>query len=284
MITQAERTTIDDIVRLKARGQPIVMVTVYDYPSARAAERAGVELALAGDSAAMTVLGHPSTREVSIDEMLMLTRAARRGLDHPLLIGDMPFGTYESSDALAVRSARLFAAAGCDMVKIEGAGPITARVKAIVDAGIPVMGHVGLTPQGVTNKEEYRARGRTADEAIAIVEEAAALEDAGVCSLVLEALASPVADAVMRRVSIPVIGIGAGPAPDGQVLVYNDLIGLTEARLAKFVKTYASVGEMTVQAVSAFAADVRSRRYPGPEHQYQMSNAELARFRERTKT
>jgi len=283
MITQTERITIEDIVRLKARGMPIVMVTVFDYPSGRAAERAGVDMALAGDSAGMTVLGHPSTRDVSLDEMLMLTRAARRGLEHPLLIGDMPFGTYESSDALAVQSARLFADAGCDAVKIEGAGPIVSRVRAIAGAGIPVMGHVGLTPQGVTNKEEYRARGRNADEARQIIEEAVALERAGAFSLVLEAVASPVADELMRRISIPVIGIGAGPATDGQVLVYNDLIGLTDGRLAKFVKQYASVGEITVDAVSAFAADVRARRYPGSEHQYQMSHAELTRFQEQSK-
>jgi 3-methyl-2-oxobutanoate hydroxymethyltransferase len=215
--------------------------------------------------------------------MLMLTRAARRGLEHPLLIGDMPFGTYESSDALAVRSAKLFADAGCDAVKIEGAGPIASRVKAIVAAGIPVMGHVGLTPQGVTNKEEYRARGRNADEAMQIIRDAVELEQSGAFSLVLEAVASPVADELMRRVSIPVIGIGAGPATDGQVLVYNDLIGLTDGRPAKFVKQYALVGEATVEAVSAFAADVRSRRYPGPEHQYQMSHGELTRFQERSR-
>jgi 3-methyl-2-oxobutanoate hydroxymethyltransferase len=284
MTTQIDRTTVEDIARLKEIGQPIVMVTVFDYPSGRVAERAGVDIALVGDSAGMTVLGHPTTRETTMDEMLMLTRAARRGLERPLLIGDMPFGTYEDSDAEAVRSARQFVEAGCDGVKIEGAGPIAARVRAIVRAGIPVMGHVGLTPQGVRNKDEYRARGRTADEAIAIIEEAIELERAGVFSMVLEAVASPVGDALMRRVTVPVIGIGAGPSPDGQVLVYHDLVGLTEGRAAKFVKKYAAVGEVTVEAVTAFAADVRGRRYPGPEHLYGMASDELARFQERTKT
>src|SRR4051812_22331601 len=246
MTTQIDRVTVEDIAQLKDVGRPIVMVTVYDYPSARAAERAGVDIALVGDSAGMTVLGHVSTRDVTMDEMLTLTRAARRGLERPLMIGDMPFGTYEDSDAVAVRSARMFVDAGCDAVKIEGAGPIVSRVRAIVAAGIPVMGHVGLTPQGVKNKEEYRARGRTADEAVSILGDAVALQEAGVFSMVLEAVASPVGDALMQRISVPVIGIGAGPSTDGQVLVYNDLVGLTENRPAKFVKKYATVGDTTV--------------------------------------
>lgn len=282
MTIHTDRVTIADIARLKERAQPIVMVTAYDYPSGRAAERAGVDIVLVGDSAAMTVLGYPSTRHVSIEEMLMLTRAARRGVDHPLLVGDMPVGTYESSDDVAVVSALRFVDAGCDAVKVEGAGPIVPRVRAMIKAGIPVMGHVGLLPQGVKNKEEYRARGRTADEAVVIINDAVALEKAGVFALVVEAVASPVADALMKRVTVPVIGIGAGPAPDGQVLVYNDLVGLTEMRTAKFVKKYAAVGDVMVDAVTAFAADVRGHRYPSPEHTYGMAGDELARFRERT--
>lgn len=281
MTMTAERVTVEDIARLKERAQPIVMITVFDYPSGRVAERAGVDIALVGDSAAMTVLGYPTTRDVSLDEMLMLTRAARRGVQRPILVGDMPLGTYEASDVVAVSSARRFVEAGCDGVKVEGAGPILSRVRAIVAAGIPVMGHVGLLPQGVTRPEEYRARGRTADEAVSIVEDAVALERAGAFSIVVEAVAAPVADAIMKRVTVPVIGIGAGAAPDGQVLVYHDLIGLSESRPAKFVKRYAAVGDMTVEAVAAFAADVRAHRYPAPEHTYGMAGDELARFRER---
>jgi 3-methyl-2-oxobutanoate hydroxymethyltransferase len=213
--------------------------------------------------------------------MLMLTRAVRRGVTHPLLIGDMPFGTYENSDAVAVASATKFLDAGAAGVKIEGAGSILSRVRAITAAGIPVMGHVGLKPQGVTNAEEYRARGRTADEAMTIVADAEALEEAGVFAIVVEAVASPVADALMSRINVPVIGIGAGPAPDGQVLVYHDLIGWTESRPAKFVRKYAAVGDIMVEAVAAFAADVRSHRYPAPEHMYGMAADELARFKER---
>jgi 3-methyl-2-oxobutanoate hydroxymethyltransferase len=257
------------------------MITVFDYPSGRVAERAAVDIALVGDSAAMTVLGYPTTRDVSLDEMLMLTRAARRGVQRPMLVGDMPIGTYEASDAIAVASARRFVDAGCDGVKVEGAGPIVSRVRAIVAAGIPVMGHVGLLPQGVTRPEEYRARGRTADEAVGIVDDAVSLDAAGVFSLVIEAVAAPVTEAVMKRVTAPVIGIGAGPAADGQVLVFHDLIGLSDSRPAKFVKRYAAVADITIEAVAAFAADVRGHKYPAPEHTYGMAGDELARFRER---
>ena len=280
--TAAPEMTIDELQRMKERAQPIVMVTAFDYASGRVAERAGVDIVLVGDSAAMTMLGYPSTREVSLDEMLMLTRAVRRGVTHPLVIGDMPFGTYESSDAIAIASAKKFMEAGCAGVKIEGAGPILSRVRALTAAGIPVMGHVGLKPQGVTNAEEYRARGRTADEAITIVEDAVALEKAGAFAIVVEAVASPVADALTNRVNVPVIGIGAGPAPDGQVLVYHDLTGWSESRPAKFVRKYAAVGEMMVEAVAAFAADVRSHKYPAQEHTYAMAADELSRFKERT--
>jgi 3-methyl-2-oxobutanoate hydroxymethyltransferase len=272
--------TIEALHEMKRRGQPIVMVTAYDYPSAHVAELAGVDISLVGDSAAMTVLGYPSTREVSLDEMLVLVRAARRGTVTPMLVGDMPFGTYELSDAVAVKTGQAFVDAGCAAVKLEGAGPMLDRVRALVGAGIPVMGHVGLTPQKVVTPSGYRARGRTAEEAAAIVKDAHLLEEAGCFSLVIEAVAAPVADAVMRAVSIPVIGIGAGAAPDGQVLVFNDLIGLTDTRLARFVKQYATVGSEMVRAVGEFADDVRSHRYPGPEHAYSMSGEELSRFRE----
>jgi 3-methyl-2-oxobutanoate hydroxymethyltransferase len=272
--------TIESLRAMKERSQPIVMVTAYDYPSAHVAERAGVDVVLVGDSAAMTVLGYTTTREVSLDEMLMLVRAARRGTITPLLIGDLPFGTYEHSDARAVESARAFVDAGCGAVKLEGAGPMVDRVRAIVAAGIPVMGHVGLTPQKVTAPGGYRARGRTADEAISIVRDAVELERAGCFSLVVEAVAAPVAGAVMAAVSIPVIGIGAGPAPDGQVLVFHDLIGLTDTHIPRFVKRYADIGDEMVRAVSAFADDVRAHRYPGPEHGYAMSGEELSRFKD----
>jgi 3-methyl-2-oxobutanoate hydroxymethyltransferase len=282
MTTAADGVTIEELARMKERAQPIVMVTAFDYPSARVAERAAVDVVLVGDSAAMTMLGYPTTREVSLEEMLMLTRAVRRGVRHPLLLGDMPFGTYEDSDAIAIASARQFMDAGCAGVKIEGAGHMLARVRALTASGIPVMGHVGLKPQAVTRAEDYRALGRKTEDALSIIDDAVALEEAGAFSLVVEAIASPVTDALMKRVSVPVIGIGAGPAADGQVLVYHDLIGWSEARPAKFVKKYAAVGDVMVEAVAAFAADVRARRYPAAEHGYGMAPDELARFKERT--
>jgi 3-methyl-2-oxobutanoate hydroxymethyltransferase len=279
--TEARTVTIEHLRSMKARSEPIVVVTAFDHPSARVAERAGVDIVLVGDSAAMTVLGYPTTREVSLDEMLMMTRAVRRGLTTPMLIGDLPFHTYEDSDAHALETGRRFVDAGCVAVKLEGAGPMVDRVRALTHAGIPVMGHVGLTPQQVTSPAGYRARGRMAEEAISIVRDALDLERAGCFSLVVEAVAAPVADAIMAAVTVPVIGIGAGAAPDGHVLVFSDLVGLGEMHAARFVKRYANVDADMVEAVTRYASDIREHRYPGPEHGYAMPAEELARFRER---
>ena len=273
--------TIADLAACTAARQPIVMITAYDFPSARIAEAAGVDAVLVGDSAAMTVLGYPSTRQISIDELLVLTRAVRRGLSRPLLIGDLPFGSYEESDALAVASARRFADAGCDAVKLEGAGRMADRVRAIVAAGIPVLGHVGLTPQQVTTAAEYRARGRTADAAVAILRDAAELERAGCSAIVIEAVPAPVTDLLVAAVRVPVIGIGAGVGTDGQVLVWHDMLGITEGRLPRFVKRYAEGRDAMLDAVRRYAADVRARRYPEAAHTYGIDGAELAALRGR---
>jgi 3-methyl-2-oxobutanoate hydroxymethyltransferase len=264
----------------KQRGGRIVMVTAYDYPSARIAEAAGVDVVLAGDSAATTVLGYETTRAVSIDEMLMLTRAVRRGLETPLLIGDLPFGTYEDADEHAVESARRFIDAGCDAIKLEGGGAMVSRVAAIVRAGIAVMGHVGLLPQHVATPDELRAQGRDAASARAIVDDAVALERAGCTALVVEAVPPNVTEALMSRVRIPVVGIGAGPAADGQVLVFHDLLGLLHRRPAKFVKPYGSFAGAMAEAVRMYADEVRAGSYPGPEHTYKMLPAEIDRFRQ----
>jgi 3-methyl-2-oxobutanoate hydroxymethyltransferase len=259
-----------------------VMVTAYDYPSARAAEAAGVDLVLVGDSGAMTVLGYDSTVPVTIDELLMLAKAVRRGLQSPFLVGDLPFGSYEVSDEQAVQTAfRFVKEAGCDAVKLEGGGTVSvARAKAIVQAGIPVMGHVGLTPQTSTALGGYRAQGRTATAAQRIANEALALQEAGCFSMVFEAIPSAVAAELMPRIEIPVIGIGAGPATDGQVLVFHDLLGIREGLGARFVKRYASLQDEMVAGVAAYAEDVRTGRYPGPEHGYSIDEPELEAFRE----
>jgi 3-methyl-2-oxobutanoate hydroxymethyltransferase len=268
------------LAALKAAGRPIVMLTAYDYPSGRIAEEAGVDVVLVGDSAAMTVLGYDTTRAISVDELLVLTRAARRAVKAAPLVGDLPFGSYEESDERAVATARRFVdEAGCDAVKLEGAGPILPRVRAIVSAGIPVIGHVGLLPQSVTSPDGYRARGRDAEQALAILAGAEELEAAGCAALVVEAVPAEIGALVTARVSIPVIGIGAGAATGGQVLVYHDLLGLGEARVPRFVRRYAAARETLVDAVRRWADDVRSRRFPSPEETYGMPEEEMAEVR-----
>jgi 3-methyl-2-oxobutanoate hydroxymethyltransferase len=271
--------TLSKLAEKKALGEPIVMVTAYDYPSAQVAEAAGVDMVLVGDSGAMVVLGYPSTVPVSVDEMLVLTSAARRGLISPMLVGDLPFGSYEGSNERAIVTAQRFVKeAGCDAVKLERGGSSVERAAAIVAAGIPVMGHVGLTPQTATALGGYRSQGRTADRAMEVAEDALALQDAGCFSIVFEAVPSELTAAIMPRLEIPVIGIGAGPATDGQVLVFHDLLGIYDGHAARFVKRYGNVREAMVKGVEAYAADVRERRYPEPEHGYTMAPDEAARL------
>ena len=271
--------TLPRLAEKKRLGEAIVMVTAYDYPSAQVAQEAGVDVVLVGDSGAMTVLGYPSTIPVSIDEMLMLASAARRGLRTPLLVGDLPFGSYEASDEQAIATAQRFVKeAGCDAVKLERGGTSVQRARAIVEAGIPVMGHVGLTPQTATALGGYRAQGRTADQAIAVARDAMALEEAGCFSVVLEAIPAAVAQEIMARVEIPVIGIGAGPA-DGQVLVFHDLLGIYDGHVARFAKRFADVRAHMVAGVAEYAAEVRNRSFPAPEHCYSIDDEQLARFR-----
>ncbi|MBA2580894.1 MAG: 3-methyl-2-oxobutanoate hydroxymethyltransferase [Thermoleophilaceae bacterium] len=273
--------TLSTLAAKKALGEPIAMVTAYDYPSARVAESAGVDVVLVGDSGAMTVLGYPSTVPVSIEEMLMLAAAARRGLSTPMLVGDLPFGSYEASDVLAVASAQRFVKeAGCDAVKLERGGSSSDRARAIIAAGIPVMGHVGLTPQTATALGGYRSQGRTAERALEVARDALDLQEAGCFSIVFEAVPSELTDALMPKLVIPVIGIGAGPATDGQVLVFHDLLGIYEGHAARFVKRYGRVREAMEEGVEAFVREVRERRYPEPRHGYTMAPDEATRLRE----
>ena len=272
--------TLPRLAEKKRLGEPIVMVTAYDYPSAQVAQEAGVDVVLVGDSGAMTVLGYPSTVPVSTDEMLMLASAVRRGLDTPLLVGDLPFGSYEASDEQAVATAQRFMKeAGCDAVKLERGGTSAERARAIVQAGIPVMGHVGLTPQTATALGGYRAQGRTSEQALAVARDALALEEAGCFSLVFEAIPAAVAAELMERIEVPVIGIGAGAATDGQVLVFHDLLGIYEGHAPRFAKRYAEVKAEMVAGVAEYGAEVRERRLPGPEHTYSIDDEELERFR-----
>jgi 3-methyl-2-oxobutanoate hydroxymethyltransferase len=275
----AGKLPLTDLVDMKRRRERIVMVTAYDYPGGSLADAAGVDIVLVGDSAAMTVLGHGSTVPATMDEMLMLTRAAARGARRPLVVADMPFGSFQTSDQDAVRNAvRFVKEAGADAVKLEGAGPTVSRVLAIVGAGIPVMGHVGLTPQSATMLGGYRAQGRTAAKARQLLEDSRTLEQAGCFSIVLEAVPAPVAARITESLSVPTIGIGSGANCDGQVLVYHDLLGLYRGKSPRFVKRYAELGSEIQTALERFAADVRSGAFPQEAHTYSIPDEELREF------
>jgi 3-methyl-2-oxobutanoate hydroxymethyltransferase len=266
---------------MRALGEPIVMVTAYDHPSAVVAEQAGVDIVLVGDSAANNVLGYANTVPVTVEELLMLASAVRRGLRTPLLVGDLPFGSYEASDAHAIGSAHRFVKeAGVEAIKLEGGGAMAERARAIVRAGVPVMGHVGLTPQTATALGGYRAQGRTAARAKAVLEDALALQEAGCFSIVFEAIPAEVTDVIMGYMEVPIIGIGAGPSTDGQVLVLHDLLEIHDGFQPKFVKRYAHVKQEMLRGVEAYAEEVRTRRFPAPEHSYGIAPEEMERLKE----
>ena len=258
--------TVPRLAEMKASGEPIVMVTV--------------DVVLVGDTAAMVVLGHDSTTPVGMDEMVTMAAAVRRGLRTPLLVGDMPFGSYEASNEQAISNAQMFVKeAGCAAVKLERGGPSVDRARAIVRAGIPVMGHVGLTPQTASALGGFKAQGRTAEQAAKLAEDALALQSVGCFAIVFEAVPAAVTDALMDELEAPVIGIGAGPATDGQVLVFHDLLGIYGEQVPRFVRRYADVRGEMVSGVRAYTEDVRNRRFPSDEHTYSIDPAELEEFK-----
>jgi 3-methyl-2-oxobutanoate hydroxymethyltransferase len=270
---------LPELAEMKRRGDKIVMITAYDAPAARIADEAGVELILVGDTAAMVMLGHSSTVPVTLDEMIFLTRAVTRAARHPLVVGDLPFGTYEVSDEQAVASSiRMIKEGGADVIKLEGAGRMVSRVRAIADSNIGVMGHVGLTPQSATKLGGFKAQGRTADAAKRLHEDALALQDAGAFAIVLEAVPAPVAARVTEALDVPTIGIGAGAGTDGQVLVWHDMLGMYAGRTPRFVKRYADIATEIGDAVAQYAHDVRTGAFPEDKHTYAISDEELARF------
>jgi 3-methyl-2-oxobutanoate hydroxymethyltransferase len=272
---------LPELAQMKRRGDKIVMITAYDAPAARIADDAGVELILVGDTAAMVMLGHSSTVPVTLDEMIFLTRAVTRAARHPLVVGDLPFGTYEVSDEQAVASSiRMIKEGGADVIKLEGAGRMVSRVRAIADSNIGVMGHVGLTPQSATKLGGFKAQGRTADAAKRLYEDALALQDAGAFAIVLEAVPAPVAARVTEALDVPTIGIGAGAGTDGQVLVWHDMLGMYAGRTPRFVKRYAEIATEIGDAVAQYAHDVRTGAFPEDKHTYAISDEELARFEE----
>jgi 3-methyl-2-oxobutanoate hydroxymethyltransferase len=274
------KISLPELREMKRQRRPIVMITAYDHPSGRIVDAAGVDLVLVGDSAANVVLGHESTVPATMDEMTMLTAAVSRAVTHALLVGDLPFMSYQVSDAEAVANAgRLIKQGGADVVKLEGAGPSLERVQALVAAGIGVMGHLGLTPQTATSMGGHKAQGRQADAAKRLFRDAIALEQAGCFALVLEAVPAPVATAISRRLEIPTIGIGSGGGTDGQVLVLHDMLGIRgDGPEPRFVKRFAEVGELMATAVTAYAEEVRSHAYPGDEHTYSIADDQLAEF------
>ena len=261
--------TLPRLAEMKADGEPIVMVTAYDYPSALAAEEAGVDIVLVGDTAAMVVLGYDATTPVGMDEMVTMAAAVNRGRRTPLLIGDMPFGSYERSNEHAIENAQRFVReAGCDAVKLERGGPSVERARAIAGSGIPTMGHVGLTPQSASALGGFKAQGKTLESATQIAHDAHELQTAGCFAIVFEAVPAAVTDALMPHIHVPVIGIGAGLSTDGQVLVFHDLLGITSGRPPKFVKRYADIHDQMVAGIRAYADEVRSRHFPDADHVY----------------
>jgi 3-methyl-2-oxobutanoate hydroxymethyltransferase len=259
-----EKVTVRDIVRMKGSSR-IVMVTAYDYPTARIVDSAGVDMILVGDSLAMVVLGYPTTHGARLRDMLRHTMAVARAKPRALIVGDMPFGSYEPSTSRAVRSAVAFVRAGAEAVKLEGGSEYSDRVKGIVKAGVPVMGHIGLTPQRYLKYGGYKPRGRRFEEVRQLLLDAEALQEAGAFSIVIEFTATEVAELLTRRLQIPTICIGSGPRCDGQVLVLHDILGLSD-HTPPFAKKYVDLKQVIFEATSRYVKEVREGLFPGPEH------------------
>lgn len=272
------KVTILDLQARKENGERFTMVTAYDYPTAVAVDKAGIDVILVGDSLAMVVLGLPNTVSVTMEEMLHHCRAVARGAKYPLLVGDMPFMSYTNTTEAVHNAGRFLKEAGMDVVKMEGGVLVAPVAKAIVEAGIPVMGHIGLTPQTISKLGGFRVQGKDAAAVRQLVDDALALEDSGCFSIVLEAIPDRVAEIITGRVSIPTIGIGAGPHCDAQVLVTHDMIGLFDRFVPKFVKQYANVHDQMVEALQQYKTEVEVGDFPGPEHCYTISDEALERL------
>ncbi|HSD28517.1 MAG TPA: 3-methyl-2-oxobutanoate hydroxymethyltransferase [Vicinamibacteria bacterium] len=272
------KVTVLDLQEKRDRGEPIAMITAYDFPTARAVDKAGMDAILVGDSLAMVVLGHPNTLSVSMDEMLHHARAVSRGAASALLIGDMPFLSYQADAIEAVRNAgRFLKEAGMDAVKLEGGREYASTIRALVRAGIPVQGHIGLLPQSMHRQGGFKVQGRTADDARGLLEDALALQEAGCFSIVIEGVPTRLGSYITERLRIPTLGIGAGGGTSGQVLVVNDALGLTD-RVPRFAKRYAELGAAMGDAVAAYRREVKERAFPGPEHGYNLPDEEWRAF------
>lgn len=270
-----KKITVDSLQRKKEKNAKIVSITSYDYPTAILADEAGVDIILVGDSIAMTVFGYENTLEVTMEEMISHTKAVVRGAKdatgHSFVVGDMPYMSYQPSNEIAIHNAgRFMRETGCDAVKLEGGIRMAERVKAIVRAGIPVMGHIGLTPQNISQLGGYKVQGKTIEAAKQLIEDALALQEEGAFSIVLEAMPAILAKNITQKLSIPTIGIGSGPYTDGQVIVLHDILSLFRGFTPKFVKRYANIGDEIFKAISQYREDVQEGIFPAKEHQYEI--------------
>ena len=277
------RVTVDDIKEMKGRGEKIVMLTAYDYPSARLAEEAGVDMVLVGDTLGMVVLGYDSTLPVTMEDMLHHSKAVVRGSQRAMVVGDMPFMSYQTGLDDAMRNAgRFLQEAGVQAVKLEGGVHMAETVRRLVQVGIPVVGHIGLTPQSVNQLSGYKVQGRTPEAAERLMEDAIALQQAGAFCIVIETIPAPLAKLISQRLRVPTIGIGAGAGCDGQVQVWHDLLALYSAFVPKHAKQYAQIGEAIKAAISAYASEVRSGAFPTSKESFRMDEAALAKLAETT--
>ena len=277
---ERKKLTPVDIQAMKKQGRKITMLTAYDYPMALLEDRAGIDIILVGDSLAMTVLGHENTLPVTMDEMIHHTKAVVRGAKHPLIIGDMPFMSYNTSEREAILNAgRFMKEGGADAVKLEGGASVKEIVRAIVNAGIPVMGHIGLTPQTISMLGGFKVQGKDAQAAQKIIDDALVLEEAGAFSVLLEAVPAPIAKKVTDRLTVPTIGIGAGVHCDGQVLVVHDMLGLFDRFTPKFAKKYVNLSELILKALESYREEVLKGEFPTDQHSFHMDEKELSKIK-----
>ncbi|KAJ3298163.1 hypothetical protein HK104_011084 [Borealophlyctis nickersoniae] len=281
-----KKVTLHTLRKLYEKNEPIAVMTAHDYPSGVFVERSGIDLCLVGDSLAMVALGYESTNQISLDEMIHHSRAVARGCKTPFIVADLPFGTYERNPEQALDSAIRFIREGnVEAVKLEGGVEMTDTIKKITSVGIPVLGHIGLTPQRQTALGGFRVQGKTADKAGLLLEDALALQSAGCFAIVLEAIPEPVATFITQQLNIPTIGIGAGPGCSGQVLVQLDALGVYDKLTPKFCKVYADVGKMSIAGLENYVKDVKARTFPASgANTYQMEKGELEKFQEWTRT
>lgn len=273
------KITIPKLYEMKSKKEPITWLTAYDYPTALLMDRAGIEMILVGDSAGMTMLGYQTTLPVTMDQMITFTAAVCRAVKYAFVIGDMPYMSYQINTEEAIRNAgRFMAECGTDAVKLEGGARVAPIIEAITNAGIPVMGHIGLTPQSASQLGGYKAQGRTAEGARQLIHDAKALEEAGAFAILLECMPAEVATIITRQAKIPVLGLGSGDRCDGQLMIVHDMLGFFERFTPKFVKRYANLSPILLEAFSAYREDVKAKRFPRPEHFYTMVEGEAKKL------